>query len=443
MKRGPFFSLAILFGCAVSGASAINLDGALAQTLQRNPRILQAKAALEAAAGQRLILRSVALPKGIIGVVAGDQGGHRGGSRFNQPFAFAYGSFLQPIFHAGIPASYRRGDIEILIAQQQLNVTVADELHKARMAFYTALYNRALESLGESQQERLERNIAGERARYEAGNIDRGALSAATLQARELDPKIETARSASGGAILQLAAAMGGSLGPAAKLPSPEGDLNFQAIEFRWQDETDAALKRRADLKLARLLIQAAREDQRVIEAGYFPAIDAVASGEAIPVTGIHRDSGGSPQATDDTVASEVRGGVAYTWRVIDNGQVGGAVLRQRSVRETNELELRKLEANLPRELARLQNNLRAISARYHSLTKAADVAERNVAFVQENRAQGLASVLDFRTAETSLLATRSGILTAAFEQKIALAEWDRVTGRYFEFSGDTAANVH
>ena len=443
MKRVRFLFLAILFGCAASGASAINLNEALARTLERNPRILQAKTALEAAAGQRLILRSVALPKGVIGVVAGDQGGQRAGSRFNQPFAFAYGSFLQPIFHAEIPASFRRGDLEILIAQQQLNVTVAEELHKTRIAFYTALYNRALESLGESQRERLEKNIAGERARYEAGNIDRGALSAATLQAREIDPQIESARSASGGASLQLAEAMGGALGSGAKLPSPQGDLSFEEIELRWQDETNSVLKRRADLKLARLLIHAAHEDQRIIEAGYFPVIDAVASGEAIPVTGIHRDSGGSPQATDDTVASEVRGGVAYTWRVIDNGQVGGAALRQRSVRETNELELRKLEANLPRELARLQNNLRAIAARYQSLTKAADVAERNVAFVQENREQGLASVLDFRTAETSLLATRGGILTAAFQQKIALAEWDRATGCYFEFSGDTAANVH
>ena len=443
MKRGRFLSLAILLACATAGARAINLDEALARTLERNPRILQAKAGLEAAAGQRLILRSMALPKALIGVVAGDQGGHRARTTSDQPFAFAYGSFLQPIFHAGIPASYRRGDVEILIAQQQLNVTVADELHKARIAFYTALYNRALESLGESQRERLEKNIAGEKARYEAGKIDRGALSAATLQARELDPQIETARSASGGAILQLAETMGSALGPGVKLPSPDGDLNFQEIELRWQNETDAALKRRADLKLARLLIRAAREDQRLIEAGYYPAIDAVASGEAIPVSSIHRDSGGSPQATDDTVSSEVRGGVAYTWRVIDNGQVAGAVLRQRSARETNELELRKLEANLPRELARLQNNLQAIAARYQSLTKAADVAERNVAFVQENREQGLASVLDFRTAETSLLATRSGILTAAFQQKVALAEWDRATGRYFEFSGDTAANVH
>jgi outer membrane protein TolC len=219
--------------------------------------------------------------------------------------------------------------------------------------------------------------------------------------------------------------------------------LEFQPVDLQWQDEVNQALERRVDLKLGRLLVRAAREDQRIIAAGYYPTLDAVASGEAIPVSGVHRDSGGSPQASDDTLASEVRGGASYTWRVIDNGEVGGAVLRQRATRETNELQMQKLEANVSRELARLQNNLQALATRYRSLAQAAEGAERNVASVQENRAQGLASILDFRNAESSLLATRRGILSAIFEQKIALAEWDRATGRYFQFSGDTTKKVH
>jgi outer membrane protein TolC len=437
-----FFGALLMCG-SISPAGAITLDEVSAQTLEKNRRILQAKSSLEAAAGERLVLRSVAFPEGLIGGIAGDQGGQRSRSSSNQPFAFAYGSFRQPLFHAEIPASFRRGDIALLIAQQQLNVTVVEELHRARLAFYSALYNRSLQSLGESQRARLEENIAGEKARYEAGQTERGALTAATLLARELDPQIESARSAYGAAIVQLAQSISRPLGRGAILPSPEGNLEFQAADLHWQDEVEPALERRVDLKLARLLIRAAREDQRIIAAGYYPSLDAVASGEAIPVSGIHRDSGGSPQASDDTVASEVRGGASYTWRVIDNGEVGGAVSRQRAARETNELELEKLQANVSRELARLQNNLTAISARYHSFAQAADGAERNVVSVQENRVHGLASVLDFRTAESDLLVTRRGLLTAVFEQNVALAEWDRATGRYFQFSGDTFKKVH
>ncbi|HEY2799060.1 MAG TPA: TolC family protein, partial [Chthoniobacterales bacterium] len=319
---------------------AITLDAILAKTLQKNPRILQAESELGAASGERLILRASALPKALIGAIAGDQGGQRAQESSNTPFIFAYGSFSQPLFHPEIPASYRRAEVGLLIAQQQLNVAVTQELHEARVTFYAALYNRALESLGRSQREQLEKNIAGEKARYEAGNTDRGAFTSAILLARELDPKIESAHRAYAGAVLQLAQSMGGSLGQNAALPEPEGRLSFQATRPLSQHDVDAALQRRADLKLARLMVCAARDDQRIVAAGYYPAVDAVASGEAIPVSGIHRDNHGSPEATDDTVASEVRGGVSYTWRVVDNGQVGGAVLNARSIREGNEIEL-------------------------------------------------------------------------------------------------------
>jgi outer membrane protein TolC len=426
-----------------SSSQALTLDAALAKTLKNNPRILQARAGLEAAAGERVLLRSVAYPKGLVGSVAGVEGGERSQTSGNQPFIFAYGILAQPLFEAGIPATLRRGDIGILVAQQQLNVAVVGELHRARLAFYRALYDRSLASSGEAQRERLAANIASERARYQAGETERGALTSAMLLARELEPKIESVRADYGKAVLELAQAMGGALGPGAVLPSPEGAFDFQSENVRWQDEVDRALHHRADLKLARLLVRAAREDQRIVAADYYPAVEAGIAGVAIPVTGIYRDSGGSPQATDNTLANEVGAGVTYTWRVIDNGKIDGAVARQRAVGEANKLELQKLEASVPRELMHLQNNLRAIGARYRSLLAAADVAEQNVKSVEENRAHGLASILDLRTAESDLLITQRGILSAIYEQKVALAEWDRASGRYFEFSDDTATKVH
>ena len=64
-------------------------------------------------------------------------------------------------------------------------------------------------------------------------------------------------------------------------------------------------------------------------------------------MTNIQQASSGSAQRSDDLVSSEIRAGASYTWRVIDNGKVGGAVLRQRSIREMNELQLKKLEASV------------------------------------------------------------------------------------------------
>ena len=109
----------ILLACLTNAAHGITLDAALARTLEKNPAIQEAKARLEEAVGRRLILRSSALPNAGFAIPAGVQGGKRAGENTVQPFAFAQGGFIQPLFHAGIPASYRRGTIEVLLAQQR------------------------------------------------------------------------------------------------------------------------------------------------------------------------------------------------------------------------------------------------------------------------------------------------------------------------------------
>ena len=165
-------------------------------------------------------------------------------------------------------------------------------------------------------------------------------------------------------------------------------------------------------------------------------------AGDYIPVSGIRRGGSGSPSRSDDFISSEIRAGAAYNWRVIDNGKVGGAVLRQREAREINEVLLAKLEANVRRDLARIESNLRAIKAQHESLAKAADVAQQNVVALRENILQGVASQLEYREGENDLLSAQDRLLEATFKQNLARAEWDLATGRYFQFSDDKAANM-
>jgi outer membrane protein TolC len=373
-----------------------------------------------------------------IRVPAGVQGGQRAGEGGTKGFGFAHGTFTQALFNAAVPPSVRRGDVGLLIAQQQLNVTVVEQLHAARLAFYTALYNRRLQSIREEQQQRLNDNVATQKNRYEAGLVDRGAFTSATVQARELDIQIESARRAYAEAQLRLAEAMGSD--PATALPDPDGELEFVPMNVNLESETTAALERRSDLKLARLLVRAANEDQRIIEAGYYPEVDARISGTYIPISGIHRE--GSTRRTDN-ISSEIREGAEYTWRVIDNGKVGGAVLRARTTREVNELTCRKLEINVGRELSRIRNDLQAIEVREKSLAAASTASEESARVVQQNLASGLASPLEYRITQNGFLETRSGLLDAIYQHNLEVAEWDRATGRYFQFSDDTAQNVH
>src|SRR6476620_7614193 len=433
-----YIFILILIASFAYPTSAVTLRDVLRTTLETNPAILEAKAGLEQAAGQRLVFRSIVWPDFDVNVPAGLQYGHRAGESGEKGFAVGRGNLEQTLFNMAVPPSLRRGDIEVLIAQQQLNVVVVQQLHASRLAFYAALYKLSLQSIRDEQRQKLQENVATQKNRFEAGLTDRSAFTNATVQADELVPQSETAQRAYREAQLNLAQAMG--IDPAnSSLPEPDGELEFVPMHIDVAAETAAALQRRADLKLARLFVNAANQDERIIAAGYYPAVVGNVRGEYVPVKGIHRQE--STSKTQDFIGSEIVERAGYTWRVIDNGKVGGAVLKARAARETNELTCRKLEANVSRELSRIANNLKSIDARERSLSAASVAADEGAHTVRENVANGLVSPLEYRVTENALLTTRSGLLDAVYQHNLALAEWDRATGRYFQFSDDTASS--
>jgi outer membrane protein TolC len=422
----------------LDAACAVTLQNVFQTTLERNPAIQEAKAGLEQAAGQRLIFRSIVWPHAELGVPAGLQYGHRAGESGVKGFGVGRGALDQTLFNVAVPPSLRRGDVGILIAQQQLNVAVVEQLYAARLAFYAALYNRSLETIRKEQQQRLQENVGTQKNRYEAGLANRTALTSATIPASELESQIAAAHRAYLEAQLQLAQAM--AIDPAQRtLPVPEGELQFVPMNVDVNSETAAALERRADVKLARLFVRAANEDERIIAADYYPDVVGGFRGEYVPVTGIHRQ--GSTSRTQDFIGSEILERAAYTWQVIDNGKVGGAVLRARSAREINEITCRKLEANIPRELSRIGNYLKTTEERERSLASATAAAEESARVIHENVANGLVSSLEYRITQNGFLETKSGLLDATYQHNLARAEWDRATGRYFQFSYDTAGS--
>lgn len=443
MKRLRCALFGLLVAYFASASDAITLQTALQRTLENNPEIQKAKCDLEGAGGRRLVFRAVALPDAKIGVLGGVEGGRRAGQKAVQVFGFGYGGFTQPFFNMVVPASRRRGDIEVLIAQQQLHVAVVEQLHQARLAFYTAIYNRDLQRLRSEQRARLEENVGSQKDRYQSGLVDRGAFVSAEVEMSELGSPIETARRNYEAALVQLRQAMGDELGAGARLLQPEGELDYAVVKVDLAEASSSAIKHRPDLELARLLVRAAAEDQRILEAAYYPEIHITVSGEYIPVSGVRRtQSEGSPRRSDDIISSEIRSGGAYTWRVIDNGKVGGAVARQNAVRETNELLLRKMEHDLARDLSRIENDLESLATKQKALVAAKRLAEENATTLEENMKAGVASQLEFRLAQNDLLDVKTGLLGVAYKQRIDLAEWDRTTGKYLRFLDETTRSV-
>jgi outer membrane protein TolC len=428
---GVHMFVLLLVGLCAHSSSAITLRDALRRTLENSPEILQAKAGLEQAAGQRLVFRSIVWPDVEVGIPAGLQYGHRSGENGVKGFAVGRANLDQALFNMAVPPSLRRGDTEVLIAQQQLNVAVVEQLHAARLAFYAALYNKSLQSIRHEQLQKLQENVATQKNRFEAGLADRSAFTSATILTDELVPQTEAAQRAYQDAQVNLALAMGIDPGKSS-LPQPDGELKFVSVHIDVNAETEAALRRRADLKLARLFVRAAKEDQRIVAADYYPSVTGSIPAEYVPVTGIHRQ--GSTSKTQDFIGSEIREKASYTWSVIDNGRVGGAVLRAGATREENEITCRKLETNVSRELTRIANSIEAIAAREKSLESATAAAEESAQTVKQNVANGLVSAYEYRVTQNGFLRTKSGLLDAIYQNNVALAEWDRATGRYFQY---------
>jgi outer membrane protein TolC len=267
-RRFTVVSLWLFATVNLSFGGSITLDETLKATLDNNLAIQQAKLKVEQASGRRLVFRSVIWPSAKLNVPAGIQGGDRAGSSKTRLFGFVRGALTQPLVDAAIPHSLRRGDIEVLIAEQQLNLAVEEQLHTARVAFYTALYQRGLRSLREKQRLHLDENVASQSGRYQAGLVDRSAFTTATVEARGLDPMVEDAQRGYSAAQLQLGQAMAVDLKSETPMPEPEGELTFATVDVDLNKEINTALEQRTDIKLARLLVRAANEDERIIAAG-------------------------------------------------------------------------------------------------------------------------------------------------------------------------------
>src|SRR5947208_2850909 len=82
-----------------------------------------------------------------------------------------------------------------------------------------------------------------------------------------------------------------------------------------------------------------------------------------------------------------------------------------------------------------IANDIETIAAREKSLASASASAEESAQTVRENVATGLASLLEYRVTQTGFLKTKSGLLDAVYQHNVALAELDRATGRYFQYS--------
>jgi outer membrane protein TolC len=447
---------AILFG-PLARCETLTLADCLRETAEHNPQIIQKRVALESAAGQRLVFHARPLPTLLLGGLAGQQGrqttedlqvseiGPNGkpttvtqaSARPSYLFLIGTEALYQPIFDAAIPASWRRGNVEVAVARSNFLVTATAQLYAARVQFYGAFYQQENGVLLREISDSIGANVKGVTELLKAGLAGRQAQLQAQVQQVNFQPQIVANTGAFRSSLTTLLQTMGRPLGPGA---APEGSISlagpWEDGELRFDPVAAAreSRERRPDLQAMRDLIRSYTEDANIIRGGYYPLVRIYVTGELLPEDFIQGNRTNTVRPEDNTQETEISPGVRYDWNVIDTGNISGGAHRQDALRDALKIALGQLEHHISGDLA-------AVRSRFDFASKERDLFAANVGIASDTLhqidsgvAQGTNSQLEFLDAQTSVLSTRVGLLGAQLQMSFAHAEFDRIIGGYLRF---------
>lgn len=416
------------------GGEDLGLDAIHRQLLERNPEILAARRLLEGAGGQRLVFRSEALPRVSLGLPAGFIS--RRGDTDSRTFVLITGQLSQPLFDVAVPASWRSGDLALLAAQQNLNVTVSSRLHAARQAYLRALHARGILGVLAEIEDALQQNRAFERQRVEAGLAARSDLIRAEVQQLNRGPERDFFTAEYRTQLVRLAELIGADLKRPGEIPfRPLGHLAYQPFPLDLVRLNAEAQRNRPDLVLLEILVGQSVEGVRLAAAGFYPTIRLVANGQAVPGGAFRERRSDVVRAGDDVENSEILFGPALTWQIYDGGATAGRKESAAARQAQAQLRLQELREDIPRALAAVSKRIRTSEEKIRVLGSNVALAERTLAITQKSLQAGQAGQLDILEAQRSLFDTKAGLLNAILENALSVAELDLITGRYLNFS--------
>jgi outer membrane protein len=426
---------------AETGGTRVRLDDLYEKVIAQNPAIQEARTGLERAAGERLILRSRALPRLTLGGTGG-QIGEKGDSD-SRLFLLMTGNFSQPLFDAGIPASWRRGNLAIPLAQHTYQNSVATTLHRSRLVYLQAVHARALLGIYPEVIRVLEKNIVLQEERVKVGLGSRSDVIRAEVQLRNRLPEKEAIQQVYRARLVELAQLSGLDLkDPSSVKIHPVGPLAFAPLPLKLVALNEEAQAHRPDVQLLEVIVEQSAEDIRLAAAGFYPQVRLVANGQLVPGDSFTDRQANVIRSGDDEENTEVLFGPTMSWAIWDGGATGGRKERAEAIRERNILQLQDLRDNIPRSLAVVEQRLRTSEEKIRVLGASVSLAERSLDIVVKSLEQGFSTQLELLQAQTSLFDTKAGLINALLEHATVAAEIDLITGRYLRFTdADTPPN--
>ena len=408
-------------------AKRLNIDDAIATSLQKNPEVLSSIQQIRLTRGQLVQVRAALLPTlqansgynvesdTLANPIAGF-GPSNNNQAWNVVIAINQNIWSGWKNQADFSAARLANDSSFYSLRETIDTVVAN----TKKLFFDVIFNRALIRVREESVAVLQSQLQDQQSRFEAGTVPRfNVLQAEVALANAIPPVIQ-ARNALRISQFALVKQLGldypndPSLVPVDVI----GQLDYDPIKLDLGGAVFTALTRNPSLKVQRQNILISKEQLKAALSGFQPTLNATAGYQAFNV----------PSASQlDQAINGLFVGITGTWNIFDGlatvgaTQAARASLQQSMINYDN--SARGVELDVQRAVSNLIEAQEVIDSQRANVVQATEALRLS----RERLDAGAGTQLDVLNAQVSLLQTQTTELEGRYRYIIALAEYNRV----------------
>lgn len=312
---------------------------------------------------------------------------------------------------------YESARIEEAIARLGVEYTVDNVLYAADVNYWTVAANRDLRDIARRFVNIVEELLGVVSKRFEEGAISKTDVLMVQSRLKEAEVQLNTRTTDYRTAVQALNVMMGLEADAGTRLSD-----SLQALhELPVRSGLSEALSRRPDYRISLQDIELARLQTRLVKAGYLPAL-SVGIQEKWGTTLINVDG----DKRFSTIAFANLNIPVFYW-----GERRQNVRLSEVEEQTRELERSKVADRIRLELSNAWVNLTEALRKITIVSSSLEIACDNLTLNTFSYNEGKLPIIDVLSAQVTWLQAYTNVVSAHYQYKVALAEYERTLSAY------------
>ena len=435
----------VIPGVIAKNARKLTIDDCVQLTLEKNPQILSAIAAIRQASGNYITVRAGLLPQ--FGVAAPNAyqysygtvneginriGNNRSDQAFQQWQINLQGTQL--IFDGWkTPSLTAAAKLSEQIAYFQLRSTIDTNIATVVQQFYQVVLDRALVIANEQQVALYQTQVTDQQSRYDAGTVPRFNVLQAQVQLANAEPPLIQAKNNLRIALFTLVTTIGLNYPNMQNIEIPfdvVGNLDYHSIKIDSNASIHTALVRNPGLKAQRMNILVAAKQITAAISGWLPTINANAG----------REYEGYQGRNLDTTLQGWFVGASGNWAIFDGLSTYGNVKQAKATMMNYKVAYDNGVRQVILQVQQAISNLKQAQETIDSQKATVEQAVEALRLSRERLDAGAGVQLDVINAQVQLLQAQTSVLNAYYSYIQSMAQYNQALSlntQYEEFFKD------